>query len=80
MKLIKKYSCYEYEIRKYGLYEKCDDHEHQLHGQAYDYKIKTEGCYPYDDRIINSEEWFETEEEADQAAKEHIDRLENDDN
>lgn len=74
---MKKYSCYEYEVNKYLHCETCGYYETKLYKEGYDYKIKTTGCYPYDDGIIDSDEWYDTETQADQAAKEHIDRLEN---
>lgn len=40
------------------------------------YKIFGSGCYPYDDGVIDSDEWFETENEARFAAIGHIGLLE----
>lgn len=62
------YSCYEFEIIK-CVEEHC--------GDVWEYKIYGEGCYPYRDGIIDSDEWFDNENEAREAAKQHIDDLEN---
>jgi len=62
--MIEKYSCYEFEV-------------FQDFNELFSYKILSEGCKPYDDGIIESEEWFETEQEARFAAIGHIDLLEN---
>lgn len=45
--------------------------------QGYIYKIYGTPCQPYYDGIIESEEWFDTEQEARFAAIGHIDLLEN---
>ena len=68
MKMKAKYSCYEYEVFQ------------KIVGQLLDgwvYKIYGEGCLPYDDGVIESDEWYETEQETIEAAHEHIDKLEN---
>lgn len=44
---------------------------------GYVYKIYGEGCYPYSDGVIDSDEWFESEQEARFAAIDHITLLEN---
>ncbi len=44
--------------------------------EGFIYRIQGTGCMPYDDGIIESNEWFDTEEEAHDAAKNHIDLLE----
>ena len=41
------------------------------------YIIYTEGCYPYDDGKIKSDEWYDTQQEARFAAIGHITLLEN---
>ena len=66
-----KYSYYEFEIFSYEKGGK------DYHDQGYVYKIFTEGCHPYDDGIIDSEDWFDTEQEARFAAIGHITLLEN---
>ena len=59
-----RYSCYEFAIKS------------QSKNQWF-YEIYSEGCYPYDDGLIESDEWFDTEQEARFAAIGHIDLLEN---
>lgn len=44
------------------------------------YEIYTEGCRPYDDGTIESQEFYDTEQEARFAAIGHIDLLENGEN
>jgi hypothetical protein len=44
---------------------------------GYIYKIYGEGCLPYDDGVIESSEWFDTEQVARFAAIGHITLLEN---
>ena len=44
---------------------------------VYTYRIYGEGCYPYDDGEIESDEGYDTEDEARIAAQDHIDKLEN---
>ncbi len=72
-----KYSCYEFEIIHelipvWGFSGKTGK---TING--YIYKIYDAGCPPYDDGVIDSEEWYHTEQEARIAAMEHIDLLEN---
>jgi len=43
----------------------------------YVYEIYGTGCLPYDDGVIESSEWFDTEQEARYAAIGHITLLEN---
>ena len=62
--MIEKYSCYKFEII-------------QDFNETWIYKIYGEGCPPYDDGIIDSEEWYDTEQEARFAAIGHITKLEN---
>jgi hypothetical protein len=68
--MMEKYSCYEFEINKAIVM-----HDAAIHG--YVYEIHTAGCPPYDDGIIGSDEWYDTEQEARFAAIGHIDLLEN---
>ncbi len=63
-----KYGLYEFEIKCQWVDELSD---------KFVYTIYTEGCKPYDDGIIESNEWFETEQEARFAAIGHITLLEN---
>lgn len=66
----KKYSCYEFEVKKsiVMIEEKAIlTFVYELHGS---------GCYPYDDGVIESDEWYSTSDQAKKAAIEHIDRLE----
>jgi hypothetical protein len=66
-----KYSHYEFEIYlDVGLLK-----DKEVHG--YIYKIFGTGCPPYDDGLIESDEWYDTEQEARFAAIGHIDLLEN---
>ena len=74
---IEKYSCYEFELfhelipvwNGQGKTDKTVD--------GYVYKIYGTGCMPYDDGTIESDEWYETEEEARCAVMNKIDSLEN---
>lgn len=65
-----KYSCYDFEIESYP----DDDYPDTKY---YYYKIYGEGCYPYDDGVIESSEYYDTIQEARFAAIGHIDLLEN---
>jgi hypothetical protein len=65
-----KYSCYEFEIKKAIVMK-----ESAFLGFVYE--IYGTGCLPYYDGVIESEEWFDTEQEARFAAIGHIDLLEN---
>lgn len=69
---IEKYSCYEFEIQSGYKTTSPDDNE-----LIYFYRIFGSGCPPYDDGIIESDEWFESEQRARYAAIGHIDLLEN---
>lgn len=62
--MIEKYSCYEFEVI-------------QDFNETWIYKIYSSGCPPYDDGVIDSDEWYDTEQEARFAAIGHIDLLEN---
>ena len=64
-----KYSNYEFEI-------KLMPEDEQYRNKWY-YLIYTEGCKPYDDGIIESSEWFDTQQEARYAAIGHISLPEN---
>ena len=57
--MIEKYSCYEFEI---------------IHdfNETWIYKIYGAGCHPYDDGVIDSDEYNDTEQEARFAAIGHI--------
>ena len=78
---MKKYSYYEFEILEQETGER--EYETGVHGRClgykfkYVYKIYGEGCQTYYDGVIESDEWFYTEQEADTAAMRHIDLLEN---
>lgn len=61
---IEKYSCYKFEVI-------------QDFNENYIYKIFGSGCPPYDDGVIESDEWYDTEKEARFAAIGHITLLEN---
>lgn len=61
--MIEKYSCYKFTVIP-------DD-------GVWIYKIFGEGCYPYDDGVIESNESFGIEQEARYAAIGHIVNLEN---
>lgn len=58
-----RYSCYEFRIKQ------CNT--------GFDYEIYGTGCIPYDDGVIKSLEWYDTEQEARFAAIGHISLLEN---
>jgi hypothetical protein len=62
--MIEKYSCYKFQI-----YETDDG--------VFTYEILGEGCPPYDDGVIVSDDCFDTEQEARFAAIGHIGLLEN---
>ena len=66
--LVKKYDGFEY-----ALYVTSKDEKEEQWG----YVIYTEGCPPYDNGYIDSEEWFDTSEEARFAAIGHITKLAN---
>ena len=66
--MIEKYSCYEFEIFR------------TIVGQLHDgwvYKIFGSGCHPYSDGVIESDEYYDSEQEARFAAIGHITQLEN---
>jgi len=63
-----KYSCYEFGIKKIPVGEWKD---------RYDYIIFSWNDYLCCEDNIESDEWFDTEQEAREAAIQHIDRLEN---
>ena len=63
-----RYSCYEFDII-------CDIKNENK--SQWVYIIYGSGCYPYDNGEIESDEWFETQEEARFAAIGRIDLLEN---
>ncbi len=65
-----KYSCYEFEVEKAVVMS-------DIAAIGYVYTIFGETNEPYDDGLIYSPSWYNTEEEAREAAKEHIDDLEN---
>ena len=67
-----KYSCYEFEIK--SGYKTTDPNDNE---EIYFYFIYGTGCSPYDDGVIESSEWFESEQEARFAAIGHINLLEN---
>ena len=71
-----RYSCYEFRIKENYIMEETFELTISV-PPRYVYEIYTEGCKPYDDGIIESEELFETEQEARFAAIGHIDQLEN---
>ncbi len=62
-----KYSYYEYEIKEIVLED----------GKGFMFLIYSDGCPPYDDGIIESDEWYDTAQEARFAAIGYIDFLEN---
>lgn len=72
-----KYSCYEFEIfhELVPIWSAAGKTDKTVNG--YTYKIYSEGCKPYDDGIIESSEWFDTEQEARFAVIGNIDLLEN---
>lgn len=67
---MEKYSFYEFEIKKAII---MPDDVAQI---GYIYEIYGSGCMPYDNGIIESDEWFESEQRARFAAIGHIDLLE----
>ncbi len=69
---IEKYSCYEFEI--FGGFVPFSGVRREF---VYRYEIYSEGCPPYDDGVIESDDYYETEQEARFAAIGHIDLLEN---
>lgn len=64
-----KYSCYEYEI-----FEIPDDDYPEV--KYYTFNIYGEGCYPYDDGVIEFTNGCESEQEARAHAIKNIDLLE----
>lgn len=74
--MIEKYSYYEFEIfhELIPIWSATGKTDKTVNG--YIYKIYGEGCYPYDDGVIESDEWFDTEQEARFAAIGHITKLE----
>lgn len=67
----KKFSCYEYEVTR------SIPDENPPPYPMWVYTLYGEACYPYDDGSIDSDDWFETEQEAEFAAIGHITQLEN---
>ena len=70
--MIEKYSLYEFEIFGGNVSFPGGDREF-----VYRYEIYSDGCPPYDDGVIDSNDYYETEQEARFAAVGHIDLLEN---
>lgn len=70
-----KYSCYEFEIFAHDVPGSLENENKWVKG--YFFKIYTEGYLPYDDGIIESDEYFDTEQQARFAAVGRIDQLEN---
>ena len=72
-----KYSCYEFEIfhELVPVWSSAGKTDKTVDGFVY--KIYGEGFLPYDDGVIESDEWFDTEQEARFAVIGHIDLLEN---
>ncbi len=64
---MEKYSCYEFEIKEIVV----------ENGKGFIFLLYTAGCPPYDDGIIDSDEWYDTEQEARFAAIGYITTLEN---
>jgi len=62
--MIEKFSCYKFEVFS-------DDNDKHW------YKIYGEGCPPYDDGVIESDDIFDSPERARYAAIGHITLLEN---
>jgi hypothetical protein len=62
--MIEKFSEYHFSIKK-------------LKDNKWIYFIYPEGCYPYDDGVIESDDYYEAEQEARFAAIGHITKLEN---
>lgn len=54
-----------------------DYHKFEIYSdnKQWHYKIHTAGCMPYDDGLIESDEWYDSEGEAKDAAIKHIDLL-----
>jgi hypothetical protein len=69
--MIEKYSCYEFEIIS-GTFIGESSSE-----KGFIYHIFSDGCLPYDDGLIESDEWFDSEEDAKLSVINHIDFLEN---
>ncbi len=69
--MLETYSCYEFDIIK-GVFM-LETHLEP----GFIYKIYSSGCPPYYDGVIESDEWFETEQEARFAVIGHITKLEN---
>lgn len=67
---MEKYSYHKFEIKKAIVMK-------DTATLGYIYEIHTGGCPPYYDGIIESDEWYDTEQEARFAAIGHIDLLEN---
>ena len=70
-----KYSCYEYEV-----YQETElEHEltHTVKHVYWMYRIYEWNDYHGCEDYITSDEWYPTEDGANQAAEDHIDRLEN---
>ena len=65
--MIKKYSCYEYETWATDK-DTADEQNH--------YIIYLDQNYLGQDESIESDEWYDTEEDAEKACIDHIDRLE----
>ncbi len=66
-----KYSYYEYEIIKF------DAELEGVKQPGFKFEIQGAHCLPYDDGIIESDEWYDTAQEARFAAIGYIDFLEN---
>lgn len=66
---MEKYSCYKFKVWLLPLDES--------YIKKWHYIIYGEACYPYDDGTIESNEWFDHEQEARFAAIGHIRLLEN---
>lgn len=62
--MIERYSYYDFQIKPHD-------------NNTWVYEIHTDGCPPYWNGIVDSDEWFETEQEARFAAIGHITKLEN---
>lgn len=74
--MIEKYSCYEFEIFKELVPVWSHSGQTDKTVDGFTYKIYSEGCQPYDDEIVNSNDHYETEQEARFAAIGHVDLLE----
>jgi hypothetical protein len=61
--MIEKYSCYQFKVVKEA-------------EKTFNYEIYGEGCPPYDDGVIESQDSFDSEQEARYAAIGHISLLE----